>query len=114
MHFSTTLITLIASLSLSVQALPATSANPTLEVRSVLDKRNYGNCNGCDTRFYVGECYVDWYCNGAYPVKDGRDIKNVFTVGVWQKAGNGNCKACGEWWLTDGSNCHGTVQANGC
>lgn len=49
-----------------------------------------------DTRFYVGECYVDWYCNGAYPVKDGRDIKNVFTVGVWQKAGNGNCKACGE------------------
>lgn len=49
-----------------------------------------------DTRLYSGQCFADWYCNGAYPVKDGADIKNVFTVGVWQKAENGNCKACGE------------------
>ncbi|EOA82182.1 hypothetical protein ACJQWK_05116 [Exserohilum turcicum] len=123
-----------ANLSLASPA-PPISENPS----SVLFKRNFGNCNGCGKcnlsntfignchdavnkfqsgynynshqRFTVGECYADWYCNGAYPTKDGADIKNVFNVGIYQKAG---CQACGEWWLEDGSNCHGTIQAKGC
>jgi hypothetical protein len=121
-----------------VLAVPTTSDNPALEARDILNKRNFGNCNGCsrcnlsgtfigncqdavnrfqdgrnyasrvytignmhitslmetsDQRMTVGACYADWYCNGAYPVKDGRDIKNVFKAGIWQKAG---CRACGE------------------
>ncbi|ORY14322.1 hypothetical protein BCR34DRAFT_238905 [Clohesyomyces aquaticus] len=111
---------LLALATLPVLALstPVTSPNPAT---SVLDKRNFGNCNGCSkcnlsgtfqgnchdavNKFQtgvnyashqvmiVGDCVADWYCNGAYPVKDGKDIRNVFNVGIYQKAG---CKACGE------------------
>ena len=45
-----------------------------------------------DRIFVVGNCQVDWYCNGAYPVRDGQDIKKMFNEGIYGRAG---CKACG-------------------
>ncbi|KAF2681392.1 hypothetical protein K458DRAFT_309489, partial [Lentithecium fluviatile CBS 122367] len=101
--------------------------------------KNYGNCNACDkcstseafindchnavdkfidnegyinhTRKTAGDCYADWTCEGEYRSKLGKDIKNIFNYGVFQGAG---CQACGQWYLMDDSNCHGTIQAVGC
>ncbi|KAF2133666.1 hypothetical protein P153DRAFT_352941 [Dothidotthia symphoricarpi CBS 119687] len=128
------LVTLsVTLLAFSANAVPlGTDTSPS----SPLQKRSHGDCSG-DPRCQAwmganfkalvastfrdgvnydylvqrsaGEYVVAYACDNSYPGKLGQDIRNMFTYGLYDKAG---CKACGYWYLDDAGGCK--VKANYC
>ncbi|KAF1352944.1 hypothetical protein EJ07DRAFT_158947 [Lizonia empirigonia] len=103
---------------------------------SVLQKRSHGDC-GADPRCSVsqgqaiqdlvkqtfrdgfnynhlvqrtsGNNVIAYACDNFYPARLGQVIRNMFTDGLYGKAG---CKACGYWYLDDAAGCK--VKADYC